>query len=519
MAIGACAWIVGSVSGAFSAITNFAVHYGLMNSVLLITCMGVGASFATLHKSHLLRRAVIARRIAEAHAEALARRDSLTGLANRRMFNEKLRDALAAGGDENGFAIFLIDLDRFKPINDVHGHNAGNEVLCAVAKRIEALLPAGGAAARLGGDEFVALLPSGLTRDEIGAIAREVIAAVREPIAWGQTLVDVDATIGVALASADLRDPEALLHAADVAMYEGKRAGRGVYHFFDRQMDLAQREHTQLTVDLRAAIHGGDIVPNFLPIVSLPGGELVGFEVLARWRHRRLGPISPEVFIPIAEASGTIGDLFYDLLQTACIAARGWPQQLLLTVNVSGRQLRDVELPNRVSAILARCGFPASRLEVEISETALINDLETARRALTSLQDIGVRIALDDFGTGYSSLYHLRELRFNKLKIDRSYVTSLIQGSERAELVDALLQLGSNLSLETTAEGVESGANLEWLAGRGCTFAQGFHFGAPMSSDDTVRFIADRWPSPVQSRTMGPAGDGESRVAVTRRRG
>jgi EAL domain-containing protein (putative c-di-GMP-specific phosphodiesterase class I) len=199
--------------------------------------------------------------------------------------------------------------------------------------------------------------------------------------------------------------------------------------------------------------------------------------------------ISPDFFIPVAEETGMISDLFFGLLRQACADARRWPPHLQLAVNISPRQLQDQWLPERIIAVLAETGFAPSRLEVEITETALINDLDAARATLTSLQNYGVKIALDDFGTGYSSLYHLRELRFNKLKIDRSYVSSLKQGSERAKLVDAIIQLGASLSLQTTAEGIESAASLDWLSDQGCNFGQGYLFGAPMPKDAVDRYL------------------------------
>jgi EAL domain-containing protein (putative c-di-GMP-specific phosphodiesterase class I) len=272
-------------------------------------------------------------------------------------------------------------------------------------------------------------------------------------------------------------------------MYHGKRDGRGTFRFFQSGMDLAQKARARLEAELRAAISRGDIAPFYQPIVALPNRELVGFEVLARWNHATRGIIPPDEFIPIAEETGLISDMFYRLLRRACIDAQAWPSHLQMAINMSPRQLRDQQMPLRIAAILAETGFGPERLETEVTESALINDLDTARTILTSLQELGVKIALDDFGTGYSSLYHLKELKFNKLKIDRSYVTNLQQGSERAKLVDAIIQLGSSLSLQTTAEGIESDVNLDWLSDQGCGFAQGYFFGRPMNKDDVESFL------------------------------
>jgi EAL domain-containing protein (putative c-di-GMP-specific phosphodiesterase class I) len=254
-------------------------------------------------------------------------------------------------------------------------------------------------------------------------------------------------------------------------------------------------------------ISRGEFEPFFQPIVKLPSKELVGFEALARWNHPTRGLIVPDNFVPVAEQTGMIADLFYSLLRQACSTARNWPPHLLLSVNVAPQQLLDPRLPQQILAILTETGFAPSRLEVEITETAIINDLEAARSALTSLQNIGVKIALDDFGTGYSSLYHLRELRFNKLKIDKSYVTSLMQGSEGAKLVNAIIQLCTSLGMETTAEGIETSSNLDWLSHQGCTFGQGYLFGRPMPKEAAERFLETR-------RSAGLAGEPTKIIAA-----
>ncbi len=489
MVMGTCVWIVGARFGVFETIWRYAIAHNLIDLLMLSSCMGIGAFAATIRKSILLRRAIVARIAAEALAESTSRHDSLTGLANRRLFQETLRAALVARRPEDSFAVMLIDLDRFKPINDVHGHAAGYAVLCAVADRLREVVPPGGTVARLGGDEFVALLPVGLDQEALGDLAQRIIATVRRPIPWNHGQVEVDSTIGIALATPDNQQPDTLLHGADVAMYLGKREGRGTFRFFHAAMDLALQARAQLESDLRRAISNGEIAPYYQPIVSLPHQELAGFEVLARWNHPTRGVIAPGDFIPTAEETGLISDLFYSLLRQACLDAQSWPPHLQLAINISARQLKDHLLPARTLAILTETGFAPSRLEAEITESALINDLDAARSILTSQQNLGVTIALDDFGTGYSSLYHVSELKFNKLKIDKSYVTTLKQGSERAKLVDAIIQLGTSLSLLTTAEGIETDTNLNWLSDQGCNFGQGYFFGHPMPKDATDFFL------------------------------
>jgi diguanylate cyclase (GGDEF)-like protein len=489
--VGACFWLVGARFGLFARLTSYAIAHDAMDLVMLSCCMGLGVFVATVRKSVLLRRAIAGRLAAEALAEATARHDALTGLPNRRLFSETLEFALAARLPGDDVALMLIDLDRFKPVNDIHGHAAGNFVLCAVADRLLKIVPAGATVARLGGDEFAVVVPSIRAKDTLVGLAQQIIATIRDPISWSHSQLEVDGTIGVAIANPGESAPDALLHAADIAMYQGKREGRGRVCFFRAEMDAALKARAQTERELRKAVGRGEIEPYYQPIVALPGQSLVGFEVLARWNHPTRGLVAPEEFIPVAEEAGMISDLFYNLLRRACKDARTWPAYLQLAVNVSPCQFKDHQLPERILAILTETGFAPSRLEVEITESGLIADFDAARAALSSLQNLGVRIALDDFGTGYSSLYHLRELRFNKLKIDRSYVTTLQRDSEPAKLVDAIIQLGASLSLQTTAEGIENDVNLEWLSGQGCTYGQGFFFGRPMTRAAAEVFLRD----------------------------
>ena len=489
MMIGACLWLIGTQLGIFNYVAFFAIQHNLLNLVMLSGCMGVGLLIAAVRKSFMLRTAIMTLIEAERQADSSARHDALTGLANRRYFLETFKEVLKSRRPRDQFSVMLIDLDRFKPVNDVHGHAAGNAVLCGVADRLRQIVPPGSMVARLGGDEFAMLIPYDGDQDALIVLARDIIAAVQNPIPWNQSQVDVGVTIGIALVTPENSDPDVLLHAADLAMYQGKREGRGTFRFFEAEMDIALKARAQLEADLRLGIIRGEIAPFYQPIVKLPSEELVGFEVLARWNHPANGVIAPDDFIPVAEERGLIADLFYGLLRQACSDARNWPSHLRLAVNVAPQQIQDPLLPERILAILTETGFAPSRLEVEITETALVNGLEVARSTLISLQNIGVKIALDDFGTGYSSLYHLRELQFDKLKIDKSYVTTLKQGNKRAKLIDAIIQLGASMSLETTAEGIETSTNLSWLSNQGCTHGQGYLFGRPMPKETADHYL------------------------------
>ncbi|MGH1570989.1 putative bifunctional diguanylate cyclase/phosphodiesterase [Methylobacterium sp. P31] len=505
LTIGAAIWFVGVTLGTFDLLNGFILAYNLTDMLMLAACMGLALFGASVRKSVLLRRLMLERDAATAHAEAIARHDGLTGLANRRRFLEVIQRTSAADGLRFDGAVLLIDLDRFKPVNDLYGHAAGNAVLCAVAERLQALLPAHGVAARLGGDEFALYVPVDQGSEGLTRMAQAVIAAIATPVLWNQNELKVGATVGVALVTGGHPDADAVLHAADLAMFQGKKDGRGTYRFFRSNMDEELRSRALLEVELRAAIETGAIEPFYQPVVSLPGKEIIGVEVLARWRHPTRGLIAPAGFITVAEETGMIADLSYGLIRRACLDARDWPAHLTVAVNVAPQQFQDAWLAERILAILTETGFPPGRLEVEITESALIQDLEATRVTLTSLQRLGVRVALDDFGTGYSSLYHLRELKFDKLKIDRSYVDAITMSDERAKLVDAIIKLGTSLGLSTTAEGIETDASVGWLSDQGCDFGQGYLFGRPMPKAEMDRVLsgADLREVGVLSRALG----------------
>lgn len=495
---GVCCWVIGDKFGVFGAMARFMVRNDLTTLFMLGVIMGGALAVASVRKSFRLRRMMLERDEAARHAASIARHDVLTGLANRRLLVEGI-EKRGRSGNPPSFGVLLIDLDRFKPVNDIYGHAAGDAVLCAVADRLIALLPERGMAARLGGDEFAILVDLVGDRENMARLAQRAIASIAMPVLWNQNELKVGCTVGIAVASGDHHDAEAMLHAADLAMYQGKKDGRGAIRFFETAMDADLKARALLETELRHAIESGEIEPYYQPVVALPDRNLIGIEILARWCHPRRGLLAPDEFIAVAEETGLIADLSLRLLRRACLDARDWPAHLTMALNISPKQFQDRWLPERILAILTETGFPPSRLEVEITESALVHDIEAAREILTSLRKLGVRIALDDFGTGYSSLYHLRELKFDKLKIDRSYVDAITMSDERATLVDAIIKLGESLGLVTTAEGIESDASLDWLAGQGCSFGQGFLFGAPMTKGDFEKLIVSG-PGQVGSR-------------------
>lgn len=422
------------------------------------------------------------REAAEARAQSLARHDPLTGLANRRHFLEELDRRIAlVGGEENAFALMFVDLDRFKPINDVHGHAIGDQLLQVIGTRLTSCIRDDSFAARLGGDEFAVLLEGPGGREAVGAAARRILHELSAPILVNGLKLTVGASIGISLCPEDGRDAAELLQRGDAAMLRAKE-DRGAYKFFDSSIDEELKSKAALETELRSAIPNGDIIPYFQPVVRVDTGELAGFEVLARWPHRERGMISPVDFIPVAEDAGLVDAMFWALLAQACRKALDAPGEFVLAVNISPSQVRDQWFPEKVLRTLRETGFPAQRLEIEVTESAMIGDVARAKSALMSLKNQGVRIALDDFGTGYSSLFLLRELPIDKLKIDRSFVARITTDRENATIVGALIGLGKALGLKVTAEGVEDEATADALREMGCELAQGFLYGAAIET-------------------------------------
>ena len=448
------------------------------------------------YRKHLtaLEKAHEATEAAHQLAQSMARHDALTGLPNRRVFAETLQSAVhrAARGSIS-HAVLIIDLDRFKPVNDVHGHAAGDDVLREIATRLASLVRSSDTVARLGGDEFGVILECVAPEDPgaaATALAERIITSVGQPISVGEQSVEVGASIGVAICPTDGTDPETLLRAADMAMYRAKEEGRGSYRFFRRTMEKALRERISLEEDVRRAVAAHDIRPCYQPLMRLSENRLVGFEILARWHHPERGDVEPEVFIPIVEKLGLIGDLTYYLLRRACMDARDWPPEITIALNVSPLHFADPLLPIKLLAILSETGFPPKRLEIEVTESALVSDIPAARAALVALQDLGIKISLDDFGTGYSSLYNLRELHFDKIKIDRSFVLSMGTSVDSAKIVHSILDLAKSLGLPTIAEGIEHAQAVKQIMASGGEYGQGFYFGKAMPAEEAKELAA-----------------------------
>ncbi|MEI9984055.1 MAG: EAL domain-containing protein [Aliidongia sp.] len=411
---------------------------------------------------------------AERAVRKLALHDSLTGLPNRRQFHDALRVAVGAPPRKGGsHGVLLLDLNGFKRVNDVFGHGVGDEVLIRVAGRLSLSVREGDLVARFGGDEFAVLSTHIGGSEAAMGLALRIIDNLGPAVSAGGCDHAVGTAIGIALAPQDGNDPVELLRKADIALYRAKDQGRSALRFFEPEMDVKVQERDLLERELRSAISAGEIHPFYQPLIDLKSGRIRGFEALARWTGTNLKAIGPDRFIPIAEDSGLIGQLTDVLLERACTDGQDWPDGLDLAFNVSPILLRDSSFCLRVLAILDRTGFAPARLELEITESALVRDLEAARAALRGLRDAGVRIALDDFGTGYSSLYHLRNFKVDGLKIDRGFVESMERDRESATIVRALIGLGEGLGLAVTAEGVETLDQERLLREQGCSQAQG----------------------------------------------
>lgn len=423
------------------------------------------------------------RRRAEAQITYLARHDGLTGLANRLQLRERVEQAFALCGRGGRFALLGIDLDGFRAVNEALGQPAGDQVLRQAAERLLACARDTDTVARLGADEF-AVVQTGIDKGEdAAALARRIIAALSRPFMVDGQSIELGASIGIALAPEEGAGHDPLLQHAQLALELCRRERRGAFRFFEPEMDAAVQRRRQLEMDLRLALDRGEFQPVYQPIVEIASGRVAGFEALLRWRHPGRGMVSPVEFIPVAEELGLIVPIGAWVLRRACADAARWPDGIRVAVNVSAIQFRDPSLVATVATALADSGLPASRLEIEITESLLLEDEAATEATLHRLRGLGVRIAMDDFGTGYASLGYLRSFPFDKIKIDQSFIRDLDSKPDSRAIVRAIIGLGRSLGMRTTAEGVETGAILEILRMEGCAEAQGYLFSRPCAAD------------------------------------
>ncbi len=447
------------------------------------------------------------RRQAEAHIARLASEDPLTGLPNRRVFRSAI-DRLS--GNDNGsgddsrnedFAVLFLDLDRFKVINDTLGHRIGDMLLIEVAQRLKQSLRPEDILARLGGDEFAVILPSYESRATLERVAGGIVDAIGHPYEIDGHRIRSTVSIGIAIGPRDGKNADDLLMAADLALYAVKSSGRGTYRFYEHAMNEDVKERRQIEIDLREAIEQNLLHLEYQPVIDLRRNTISGFEALARWQHPTRGSISPAVFIPIAEDGGLILPLGEWALREACSQAVRWPSDLKIAVNLSPVQFSMPNLSDMIVHILAETGLTASRLVLEITERLFISDIEKTLATLHRLKEIGVCIAMDDFGTGYSSLSSLRSFPFDKIKIDRTFVSDLGENAENSVIVQAIIIIAGALGMTTVAEGVETASQQRLLTALGCEEVQGFLYSRAVPIEKVPELIA-AW-SPEKAAKAG----------------
>ncbi len=464
---------------------NAEVFQAMASAILLVGMLVVGAGVST----HMIERRTYANSREE--LERIAMHDALTTLANRHSFTAALEaecESHRAGGP--AFAVLMIDLDRFKPINDTLGHPTGDVVLRKMSARLCHAARADDLVARIGGDEFAIIVRRVSSALDAVAVAQRVVEILDRPVLVNGNVVEIGGSVGVALAPDHGSTSRKLVQHADVALYTAKGEGRNRYCLFEPHMQEAMQERRQLEHDLRRACVREDFEVHYQPVFDSASREVTGAEALLRWTCERRGPVSPAEFIPVAEELGLINRIGAAVLKQACRDAAAWDGSLDISVNISPVQLLDPRLVQTVMQALADSGLPVERLELEITETALINNDEVALRSLTRLRNLGVRISLDDFGTGYSSLSYLHRFPFSRLKIDRSFVERLPDDSDSQSIIKAITQLGGSMGLTITAEGIENEEQMDFVVGHGCGTLQGFLLGRPVPGDQFQDILA-----------------------------
>ena len=434
----------------------------------------------------------------------LALHDPLTSLPNRAHLQATLEDRIETQTDRTArIAVFAFDLNRFKPVNDVHGHAAGDTVLRELAARLSKDLSKEEFVARVGGDEFIALKTGIFTRSDALAFAHRIMNDVEAPFEHAGALLSIGASIGIAIYPGDGKAPEDLISRADLAMYRAKSTDSGAICFYEKSMDESSRSRSALAMDLRKALEQKQFELYFQAQNDTGSQKLLGFEALLRWNHPERGMISPAEFIPIAEQSGLICEIGEWVIREACREAAGWPEAFRIAVNVAPLQLAQETLPSIVDSALRDAGLEPARLELEITESGIIADQTHALQIVRQLKGLGVRIAMDDYGTGYSSLATLKSFPFDKIKIDRSFVDGVTSDKQSAAIVRATIILGNSLDIPVLAEGVETAAHLDFLNSLGCNEVQGYYFGRPMPKTRLAAYMLNSDVAKMHDRANG----------------
>jgi diguanylate cyclase (GGDEF)-like protein len=436
-------------------------------------------------------------RASELKIEYMAHHDALTDLANRVLLNERLEQALGRRIHRTEMvAVHHLDLDQFKAVNDTFGHPAGDKLLKIVAERLRALVRETDTIARMGGDEFVIVQAPITDPTEATSLAQAIIASISEPFDLDGHQAAIGASVGIAVGPSDGLRPDKLLRNADLALYRAKGDGRGTFRFFEPAMDLQMQTRRIVEQDLRKALPAEEFELYYQPVVNLASNEISGFEALIRWNHPLRGMVAPSSFIPLAEEIGFIVPLGEWVIRQACLTAAQWPEHLHVAVNISAAQFRSPGLLQVIVGALAASGLSPTRLEIEITETVLLQNRDTTLAVLHQLRALGVRIALDDFGTGYSSLTYLQCFPFDKIKIDRSFVKDITENTGSLNIVRAVAALAKGMGMTATAEGVETGEQLDKVTSEGCTEMQGYLFSRPLPVAEIERLFLQRGAAP-----------------------
>lgn len=443
-------------------------------------------------------RDITARKAADRRLEHLACFDALTGLPNRMLVHDRLEQAVhSASRNSRLLAVILIELDHFKKINDSLGHAAGDQILTTIARRLRFCALQGDTVGRLGGDEFALLISSAKELRDVLAMVNQVREAIAEPIRQDGREVFLEATLGISLFPEDAENASDLLLRAELAMYEGKKSGRKTYCFFSSEMNRRSSERHRLEMNLHSAIQNDELYLMYQPQLSADGKKLIGVEALLRWRHPKLGMISPGTFIPLAEESGLIVSMGEWVLHKACRQVKAWQQSgltdLRLAVNLSPVQIREPEFVRTIQQVVSETGFDARKLELELTEGVLLENDRALKKCLEDLKSVGLKLALDDFGTGYSSLSYLRHFPFDRIKIAQEFVRGIPTQAQNIEIVKAIVAMAVSLRLGIVAEGVETAEQLDILSSYGCQEIQGFYFSKPLNGQDFRKFACTFW--------------------------
>lgn len=497
---------MGGIDVPAQAISDEAMLVAIVVTFALVLTTGTSAYMIDLHSANE----------ASENYKHMALHDPLTGLPNRNHLAKRLSEWLERNREDTArIAVLAVDLDRFKDVNDVHGHAAGDAVLRAIAARLGASLAPSEFFARVGGDEFVAVKQDIFMRNEAPRFAARLRAAILEPVIWEGQALSVGCSIGIAMFPEDGTTAEVLTSRADLAMYRAKSLGRDKICAYEATMDEQSRSRAALAMDMRRAIGCGEFELYYQAQNDTQTRDIIGFEALLRWKHPERGFISPADFIPIAEETGLIVELGDWVLKTACATAASWSTPYRVAVNLAPMQLAQSELPQRVAEILRQTRLAPQRLEIELTESGIIADQQHALNVILALKALGVTVAMDDFGSGYSSLSTLQNFPFDKIKIDREFIMGVGDNVHSAAIIKATILLGTSLKIPVLAEGVETEEHLAFLREQSCPAVQGYLFGKPMPSGDVARLLEG---SAVTPRGDEVARDGAECNAGSKRR-